>query len=113
MAEVALTKVSKSFGEDVALDDLTMTVPDGSFVVLLGPTGAGKTTTLRMVSGLDKPDQGQVFIGGRDMSTLTPAQRDVAMVFQQYSLYPHLTVRENLEFPLKSVSYTHLRAHET
>ena len=102
MAEVALTKVSKSFGEDVALDDLTMTVPDGSFVVLLGPTGAGKTTTLRMVSGLDKPDQGQVFIGGRDMSTLTPAQRDVAMVFQQYSLYPHLTVRENLEFPLKS-----------
>jgi len=102
MAEVALTKVSKSFGEDVALDDLTMTVPDGSFVVLLGPTGAGKTTTLRMVSGLDKPDQGQVFIGGRDMSTLTPAQRDVAMVLQQYSLYPHLTVRENLEFPLKS-----------
>ncbi|WP_459445799.1 ABC transporter ATP-binding protein [Alphaproteobacteria bacterium US3C007] len=102
MAEVALKKVSKSFGEDVALDDLTMTVPDGSFVVLLGPTGAGKTTTLRMVSGLDKPDQGQVFIGGRDMSTLTPAQRDVAMVFQQYSLYPHLTVRENLEFPLKS-----------
>jgi multiple sugar transport system ATP-binding protein len=79
-----------------------MTVPDGSFVVLLGPTGAGKTTTLRMVSGLDKPDQGQIFIGGRDMSTLTPAQRDVAMVFQQYSLYPHLTVRENLEFPLKS-----------
>ena len=102
MAEVALTKVSKSFEEDVALDDGTMTVPDGSFVVLLGPTGAGKTTTLRMVSGLDKPDQGQVFIGGRDMSTLTPAQRDVAMVFQQYSLYPHLTVRENLEFPLKS-----------
>ena len=100
MAEVALTKVSNSFGEDVALDDLTMTVPDGAFVVLLGPTGAGKTTTLRMVSGLDKPDQGQVFIGGRDMSMLTPAQRDVAMVFQQYSLYPHLTVRENLEFPL-------------
>ena len=60
MAEIALTKVSKSFGEDVALDDLTMTVPDGSFVVLLGPTGAGKTTTLRMVSGLDKPDQGHL-----------------------------------------------------
>ena len=102
MAEVTLTNVSKSFGEDVALDDVTMTVPDGSFVVLLGPTGAGKTTTLRMVSGLDKPDKGGITIGGRDMAGMTPAQRDVTMVFQQYSLYPHLTVRQNLEFPLKS-----------
>ncbi len=102
MAEVSLSGISKSFGEDVALDNVTMTVPDGSFVVLLGPTGAGKTTTLRMVSGLDKPDAGNVMIGGRDMAGLTPAQRDVAMVFQQYSLYPHLTVRQNLEFPLKS-----------
>jgi multiple sugar transport system ATP-binding protein len=102
MAEVTLTNVSKSFGGDVALDDVTMTVPDGSFVVLLGPTGAGKTTTLRMVSGLDRPDTGGITIGGRDMAGMTPAQRDVAMVFQQYSLYPHLTVRQNLEFPLKS-----------
>jgi multiple sugar transport system ATP-binding protein len=102
MAEVTLTNVSKSFGTDVALDNLTMIIPDGSFVVLLGPTGAGKTTTLRMVSGLDKPDAGGVTIGGRDMAGQTPAQRDVAMVFQQYSLYPHLTVRQNLEFPLKS-----------
>jgi len=102
MAEVSLTGVSKRFGEAVALDDVTMTVPDGSFVVLLGPTGAGKTTTLRMVSGLDAPDAGQVTIGGRAMTGLTPAQRNVAMVFQQYSLYPHLTVRQNLEFPLKS-----------
>ena len=102
MAEVTLTNVSKSYGTEVALDDVTMTVPDGAFVVLLGPTGAGKTTTLRMVSGLDNPDTGGVTIGGRDMADLTPAQRDVAMVFQQYSLYPHLTVRQNLEFPLKS-----------
>jgi len=102
MAEVALSGVSKSFGTDVALANVTMTVPDGSFVVLLGPTGAGKTTTLRMVSGLDKPDAGQVMIGGQDMAGLTPAQRDVTMVFQQYSLYPHLTVRQNLEFPLRS-----------
>lgn len=102
MAEVKMTNVSKAFGEDAALDDVSMTVPDGSFVVLLGPTGAGKTTTLRMVSGLDVPDTGQVQIGGHDMSGVTPAQRDVAMVFQQYSLYPHLTVRQNLEFPLKS-----------
>jgi len=102
MAEVSLSGIHKSFGEDIALENVSMTVPDGSFVVLLGPTGAGKTTTLRMVSGLDKPDTGEVMIGGRDMSGLTPAQRDVAMVFQQYSLYPHLTVRQNLEFPLKS-----------
>ena len=102
MAEVALTGITKTFGADVALDDVSMTVPDGSFVVLLGPTGAGKTTTLRMVSGLDRPDRGRVAIGGRDMAGLTPAQRNVAMVFQQYSLYPHLTVRQNLEFPLKS-----------
>jgi len=102
MAEVTLTGVSKSFGPDVALDDVTMSIRDGSFVVLLGPTGAGKTTTLRMVSGLDVPDAGHITIGGRTMTGLTPAQRDVAMVFQQYSLYPHLTVRQNLEFPLKS-----------
>lgn len=102
MAEVTLSGVSKRFGSDVALDDLTMTVPDGSYVVLLGPTGAGKTTTLRMVSGLDTPDAGHITIGGHSMDGLSPAQRDVAMVFQQYSLYPHLTVRQNLEFPLKS-----------
>lgn len=102
MAEVILTGVSKSFGTDVALDDVTMSIPDGSFVVLLGPTGAGKTTTLRLVSGLDVPDAGHIMIGGESMAGVTPAQRDVAMVFQQYSLYPHLTVRQNLEFPLKS-----------
>lgn len=102
MAEVTLQGISKSFGADLALADVSMTIPDGSFVVLLGPTGAGKTTTLRMVSGLDQPDRGRITIGGRDMVGLTPAQRDVVMVFQQYSLYPHLTVRQNLEFPLKS-----------
>lgn len=102
MAEVILQNITKSFAGNRALDDISMTVPDGSFVVLLGPTGAGKTTTLRMVSGLDTPDSGDVFIGGRSMRGLTPAQRNVAMVFQQYSLYPHLSVRQNLEFPLKS-----------
>ena len=102
MAEVSLQGVTKTFGNEKALDNVTMTVPDGSFVVLLGPTGAGKPTTLRIVSGLDIPDTGKVMIGGVDMAGLTPAQRDVTMVFQQYSLYPHLTVRQNLEFPLKS-----------
>jgi multiple sugar transport system ATP-binding protein len=102
MAEIVLKDVTKRFGTHLALDKVSMTVPDGSFVVLLGPTGAGKTTTLRMVSGLDHPDSGEVYIGGQPMRGLTPAQRNVAMVFQQYSLYPHLTVRQNLAFPLKS-----------
>jgi len=102
MAEVILRNVSRSFGATKALVDASLTVPDGAFVVLLGPTGAGKTTVLRMVSGLDRPDQGEVLIAGTSMQGLTPAQRNVAMVFQQYSLYPHLTVRENMEFPLKS-----------
>ncbi len=102
MAEVRLDGLTKKFNDSVALNNVSITVPDGSFVVLLGPTGAGKTTTLRMVSGLDTPDEGDVFIGGLSMKGLTPAQRNVAMVFQQYSLYPHLTVRDNLAFPLKS-----------
>ena len=102
MAEVVLKSISKKFGDNTALQNVSMTIPNGSFVVLLGPTGAGKTTTLRIVSGLDKPDAGEISIGGHSMAGLAPAQRNVAMVFQQYSLYPHLTVRENLAFPLKS-----------
>ncbi len=102
MAEVTLENVSKRFGSTVAVDDLTITIEDGSFVVLLGPTGAGKTTTLRLVSGLEQPDEGDILIDGQSVLRETPAQRDVAMVFQQYSLYPHMTVRENLEFPLRS-----------
>jgi multiple sugar transport system ATP-binding protein len=102
VAEVVLKNLSKSFGDDVGLDDVSMTIPDGAFVVLLGPTGAGKTTTLRLISGLEKADSGEVWIDGRCVDNETPAQRDVAMVFQQYSLYPHLTVKDNLAFPLKS-----------
>jgi multiple sugar transport system ATP-binding protein len=102
MAEVQLTNLSKAFGATQALSDVTMTIPDGAFVVLLGPTGAGKTTTLRLIAGLERPDSGDVRIGGASVVTDTPAQRDVAMVFQQYSLYPHLTVRDNLAFPLRS-----------
>jgi multiple sugar transport system ATP-binding protein len=102
MAEVILKQVIKSFGKDVALDNVSMIIPNGSFVVLLGPTGAGKTTTLRLISGLERPDKGEIMIGGKSALGLTPAQRDIAMVFQQYSLYPHLTVRDNLAFPLRS-----------
>lgn len=102
MAEVILENLSKSFGKENAVIDMSMTIDDGSFVVLLGPTGAGKTTTLRLISGLETIDEGSISIDGRVVNNETPAQRDVAMVFQQYSLYPHLSVRENLSFPLKS-----------
>ncbi|APX10909.1 ABC transporter ATP-binding protein [Tateyamaria omphalii] len=102
MAEVQLTGVSKSFKTTQAIIDMDLTIPDGAFVVLLGPTGAGKTTTLRLIAGLEKPDTGDIKIGGTSVTNLTPAQRDVAMVFQQYSLYPHMSVRDNLAFPLRS-----------
>lgn len=102
MAEVKLKGISKAFGKTQALSGVDMNIPDGAFVVLLGPTGAGKTTTLRLIAGLDTADKGQISIGGSVVDGLTPAQRDVAMVFQQYSLYPHMTVRENLAFPLRS-----------
>ena len=102
MADVVLSGLTKSYGTTRALTDMTMTIDDGSFVVLLGPTGAGKTTTLRLIAGLDRPDKGDIRIEGRSVLSDTPAQRDVAMVFQQYSLYPHLTVRDNLAFPLRS-----------
>jgi multiple sugar transport system ATP-binding protein len=111
MAEVQLRGVRKRFGAVEAVREVSMTVPDGALVVLLGPTGAGKTTTLRLIAGLEAPDAGDISIGGRRVLRETPAQRDVAMVFQQYSLYPHLTVRENLAFPLRSPLRT-LSAHE-
>jgi len=102
MADIALIGVSKRFGDIVAVDDLTLQVDDGAFVVLLGPTGAGKTTTLRLAAGLETPDRGLIRIGDRDVSKLPPAARDVTFVFQQYSLYPHFTVYDNLAFPLRS-----------
>ncbi len=102
MADVILDNVSKHFGDHVAVRDLSLTIKQGEFIVLLGPTGAGKTTTLRLIAGLERPDAGNISIGGIDATKLPPAARDVSFVFQQYSLYPHLSVRENLAFPLKS-----------
>ncbi|MER9040626.1 ABC transporter ATP-binding protein [Mesorhizobium sp. M0817] len=102
MAEVHIKGVTKAFGEHVAVDTLDLHVADGEFVVLLGPTGAGKTTTLRLIAGLERPDTGSIHIGGRDATMLSPAERDTAFVFQQYSLYPHLSVFDNLAFPLRS-----------
>ncbi|CDX40640.1 ATP-binding transport protein SmoK [Mesorhizobium sp. ORS 3359] len=102
MADVRIQGVTKSFGDTVAIDDLDLTIKDGEFVVLLGPTGAGKTTTLRLIAGLERPDSGTIHIGGHEATALSPAERDTAFVFQQYSLYPHLSVFDNLAFPLRS-----------
>ncbi len=102
MAEVRLEQIEKRFGDTVAVSGVDLTIANGEFVVLLGPTGAGKTTTLRLIAGLEKPDHGRVSIGGADATTKSPAERNVAFVFQQYSLYPHLSVYENLAFPLRS-----------
>ena len=102
MAELRLEGIAKRFGSVQALGGLSLDVASGEFVVLLGPSGAGKTTTLRIVAGLEQPDAGRVHIGGRDVTALAPALRDVTFVFQQYSLYPHLSVYDNLAFPLRS-----------
>jgi multiple sugar transport system ATP-binding protein len=102
MAEVRLEQVEKRFGDVAAVSGIDLTIADGEFVVLLGPTGAGKTTTLRLIAGLEKPDRGRVLIGGSDATGQSPAERNVAFVFQQYSLYPHLSVFDNLAFPLRS-----------
>ncbi len=102
MAEVELRSVTKSFGATVAVNRVSMEIGNGAFVVLLGPSGAGKTTTLNLISGLAKPDDGDILFDGNSVVANTPAQRNVAMVFQHYSLYPHLNVRDNLAFPLRS-----------
>lgn len=102
MADVELQNISKSFGQIEAVKEVSLAIADGEFLVLLGPTGAGKTTTLRLIAGLEKPDAGSIHIAGKNMTAEIPAMRDVAMVYQQYSLYPHMTVFENMAFPLRS-----------
>jgi multiple sugar transport system ATP-binding protein len=102
MAAIELAHVTKVFGERVvAVDDVSLTVEDGEFMVLVGPSGCGKSTLLRMIAGLEESTGGQVAIGGRDVTDLAPRHRDVAMVFQSYALYPHMTVRQNLGYGLK------------
>ena len=102
MAELSLRGVHKRFGEVTAVSGIDLEVAGGEFVVLLGPTGAGKTTTLRLIAGLEKPDEGEIRIGARDVTGEPPAARDLAFVFQQYSLYPHMTAYDNLAFPLRA-----------
>jgi multiple sugar transport system ATP-binding protein len=102
MAEVTLEEVTKVFGEDViAVDKMNLDIPDGEFVVFVGPSGCGKSTALRMIAGLEDISAGKVFIGDQVVNELPPRQRDIAMVFQNYALYPHMNVRENMGFALK------------
>jgi multiple sugar transport system ATP-binding protein len=102
MARIQLRNINKTFGTHTALADFNLDVANGEFFVLLGPTGAGKTTTLRLIAGLEKPTSGEIFINDNDVGEWGPAERDTALVLQQYSLYPRLTVRDNLSFPLRS-----------
>ena len=101
MADVELSGVRKSFGPAVVLHELSLSVKSGEFMVLVGPSGCGKSTLLRLIAGLEEPSAGTVSIGGRDVDRVDPKDRGVAMVFQNYALYPHMSVRENLAFSLK------------
>jgi multiple sugar transport system ATP-binding protein len=101
MARVKLENVSKVFKSTAAVKDVNLDIIDGEFLVLLGPSGCGKTTTLRVVAGLERPTGGSVYIGDALMNDVLPKDRDIAMVFQSYALYPHMTVHDNLAFPLK------------
>ena len=102
MSSITLTGVSKRFDSTVAVDDVSLTIEDREFLVLLGPSGCGKSTLLRMIAGLEQPTGGEIRIGDRVVTDVEPKDRDLAMVFQSYALYPHMTVRANIEFPLRS-----------
>ncbi len=101
MAEIQLRNISKRWGAFVGVDNFDLTIADREFLVLLGPSGCGKTTTMRMIAGLEDASEGEIWIGDRKVNDLDPKDRDVAMVFQSYGLYPHINVYENIRFPLK------------
>ncbi|MES1954124.1 ABC transporter ATP-binding protein [Salinisphaera hydrothermalis] len=107
MAVVEISKVGKQYpgSDDLAVKDFNLVTEDGEFVVLVGPSGCGKTTTMRMIAGLEEHTQGAIKIGGRDVTGVAPKDRDIAMVFQSYALYPHMTVRDNMAFSLKLKKY--------
>ncbi|MEM8591318.1 MAG: ABC transporter ATP-binding protein [Pseudomonadota bacterium] len=101
MATVELSNLQKSFGSFTALEGLNLQIADGEFLVLLGPSGCGKSTTMRLVAGLEEPSAGDILIGGKRVNDIPARDRDLAMVFQNYALYPHMTVGENIGYPLK------------
>lgn len=103
MAKVILKNVTKRFGDVVAVNSLNLDVNDKEFLVLLGPSGCGKTTALRCIAGLETPEEGEIYIGDKLVNDLNPKERNVAMVFQNYALYPHMTVYKNLSFPLENI----------
>ena len=101
MAKVLLENVSKRFGKNIVVKNSNLEAKDKEFLVLVGPSGCGKTTTLRMIAGLEEVSQGKIYIGDKEVTNVHPKDRDIAMVFQNYALYPHMTVRENMSFGLK------------
>ncbi|ADB63310.1 ABC transporter related protein (plasmid) [Haloterrigena turkmenica DSM 5511] len=101
MGRIQLEQLTKRFGETVAVDDVTFDIEDSEFLVLVGPSGCGKSTTLRMLAGLETPTSGELYIAGEHMNYRVPQNRDIAMVFQDYALYPHMTIRENIRFGLE------------
>ncbi|HHY49325.1 MAG TPA: ABC transporter ATP-binding protein, partial [Alphaproteobacteria bacterium] len=107
MAEIELRHVDKHFGSLHVINDVNLTVKDREFVVFLGPSGCGKTTTLRAIAGLESIDSGDILIDGKPVQTLHASERDIAFVFQSYALYPHLSVYENIAFPLKATGQGH------
>src|SRR6266508_526790 len=102
MARVVFEHVWKRFGAVAVVRDLCLTVEQGEFLVLVGPSGCGKSTTLRMLAGLETASEGRIFIGNRDVTNAEPRERDIAMVFQSYALYPHMSVRDNIAFGLRN-----------
>jgi multiple sugar transport system ATP-binding protein len=102
-ARIELHGIAKRFGDTVVLQDIDLSIAPGEFFSLLGPSGCGKTTTLRIIAGLETPDAGRVYVDGRDITDMSPGERDAAMVFQSYALYPHMTVAGNIGFPLRMV----------
>ena len=102
MAEIRLEQLCKSFGDTTVIRDVSLSIPDGEFCVFVGPSGCGKSTLLRLIAGLESPGSGRVFIDDRDVTTLEPYDRQLSMVFQSYALYPHMSVRKNIEFALRT-----------
>ena len=112
MASIQLDKIGKSFGAVDTIREIDLAIDDGEFVCLLGPSGCGKTTTLRMIAGLEQPSRGSIRIGGRDVTCAQPKDRNIGMVFQDYALYPHMTIADNIAYPLKVRGVAEATRHE-